>query len=256
MTTVNSIVTRIQEAGQKIDEINPLHSRVQVPLDQFFKDRIEPYLPSSHPEKAEKPNFLDRVNLVLDYTPKDRPIVIQGGDYLLKLIPRVIRSVASLLYHTVYYTVKFLNHPLVVLAEVVEFLGKIVVALTTPQFYTAAGAGFIGASVGQGIITPQGTLALFIGLSLIGFGLLYGTLRAAATAEKGHEWEAVKNQFTKQVKDLPEMFLVGLLIGLMVGGLSTAHVVSEDSVGGQFIGLADDIQPCISSTSDWSCATL
>lgn len=244
----------IKEIGQKIDAINPLHSRVQVPLDQFFRDRIEPYLPKNHPEKAspETRNFFDRVNLVLDYTPKDSHIVIQGGDYLLKLIPRVIRSVASLLYHTVYYTVKFLNHPLVVLAEVMEFLGKILIALTTPQFYTAAGAGFIGVSVGQGIITPQGTVALFIGLSLIGVGLIYGALRSAATAEKGQEWEAVKNQFAKQVKDLPEMFLLGLLIGLMIGGLSTAHVVPEDSIGSQFIGLVDDVQPCISSTADTS----
>lgn len=223
-----------RDCGKLIDAKNPLKG-AQDFADSCFESYIKPCFPS-------------RINHILDRT-DGTTLKTQAAFYTIKFIPRVLRSILELTYLIMSSPVQFCVHPLETLASLTLFLEKILIALKNPKLYTSAGAGFLGAAVGQGIVSPHGITGCAIGFCLIAFGLIAGTLKSLVESEEGRSLEAWQKQMWDQIAEIPEMFAIGLIIGLMIGAVENAKLVEEGNPLGQVLGLADDIQPLASSSS-------
>lgn len=240
-----------QSLGKAIDNHNPLRP-YQERLDELISMYISPYLPKSKEEldQVQSLNIWDRINIVLDDQHKTETKTVQVLFFCILLIPRVLRNVVGLVYNVLRLLGQFCIHPLETLASAVVFLSKVILALKNPKLLSSAGAGCIGAGFGQGIITPQAIIIFIIGASLIGTGVIYGALKTAIEADKGRKWESVAQQFEEQILDLPEMFLTGFLLGITLGVAQVALSIPTNNPSSQILGLADDVQPCLKSTSN------
>jgi len=158
-----------------------------------------------------------------------------------KLIPRSLRNLAVLLFGMSKLLARACEHPLKTTVECLQFLVVLAHALTLPETYTGLGAGFIGASAGQAILSPgpQVILGLIIGGSLVLFGLIFGAVKSGASAEEGHRLDAIYHQLAHQIREMPEAAMTGFFVGLILGAVE--QVIDPENPIAQAANALDDL---------------
>lgn len=135
-----------------------------------------------------------------------------------------VRNVLVLFYSIIKTVLYACVHPVDAFFNFSLFLIDFVHALLQPENLSKMGAGMIGASLGQAIVTgnPVSVIGASLGATFVILGLCLGPLKAALMVEEGQRKEAARKNFLQQVEKLPEMFLTGFLIGLFLGGIQRA----------------------------------
>lgn len=242
-----SLYQKVESLGEIIDNYNPLRP-LQLKVDKFVLENITPYLPKNKKDLENAPleslNICDKINKFLDEEHTNETKLVQAVFFTTLLIPKVLRNIVGLVYNTLKLICEFCVHPLDTIASCILFLSRAILALKDPKLFSSAGAGVIGLAIGQGIITPQSIIAYIVGASLIGVGFLYGAIKAAVNAEEGGRWEAVIKELEDQIKDLPESFLTGLLMGVTLGAIEIASILPKDGHSADFVKAADDAKIC------------
>lgn len=148
----------------------------------------------------------------------------QLATYLVKLPLCAAYNVIHLLYEIVKGILQTVVHPLESLTRLAKMIIALLYALTLPETYCKIGAAMIGAGLGQALIldVPVSMIAMIIGGSLLAAGLSFGALKEAIVAEQGKKSAAVLDFFGKQLKQVPESFLTGFYMGLLIGGIRKA----------------------------------
>jgi hypothetical protein len=216
----------IEEVGQEIG-IRRSTFKCQERLDHFYAKNIQPIFNSS---------LIQKVDNFLTYHGDE-----SAGVFVGKLIPRALRNVVVLAFSILKVGVRAIVHPMQTLFDLLQFVVVLAHAMTLPETYTGLGAGFIGASAGQVILAPgpQVVIGLMIGAALITFGLIFGAIKAAATAEEGHRWEAVCHQLWHQIREMPEAAMTGFFVGLILGGVE--QVIDPENPIAQAANALDDL---------------
>lgn len=140
---------------------------------------------------------------------------------LCKLPLRVARNFVLLLFNIVKIALQTVVHPAKAVVKLAKLIVNLVHEITLPETWSKMGAGIVGAGVGQGIITgnPISVIAMGIGGAMIIAGLTFGALKGAILAERGHRLEGVGHELFKQALQLPESFLVGMCLGMLMGAV-------------------------------------
>lgn len=161
--------------------------------------------------------------------------------FVEKLIPRALRNLLVLLYNILKLLARTCAHPVKTGIEFLQFLILFAHALTLPKTYTGLGAGFIGASAGQAIVTPgpQVLAGLLIGGTLILLGFIFGAIQAAATAEEGYRLEAILQELEHQIQEIPEAAMTGFFMGLILGGVE--QIIDPENPLAQAANALDDL---------------
>jgi hypothetical protein len=148
----------------------------------------------------------------------------QLATFLAKLPVRAFRNIIQILYNIVKGIVYTAVHPLKSLNHLAKMLVNLAHELTKPETWSIIGAGMIGASAGQAIVTanPFALIGMGIGAAALVGGLTWGSIKAAVEVQQGMEIKAVKQHLWKQAKELPEPMLTGFVMGLIMGGIQRA----------------------------------
>ncbi|MBS0655324.1 MAG: hypothetical protein JSR46_06085, partial [Verrucomicrobia bacterium] len=141
--------------------------------------------------------------------------------FLVKLPARAVRNIVKVLYDIVKTCIYAAVHPLKALNQLAKLLVNLAYELTKPETWTKIGAGMIGASCGQALITgsPLSAIGVGIGAAMVIGGLSVGALQAALEAEEGSRGEAALQNLDQQIQEIPETMLTGFLLGLLMGGI-------------------------------------
>lgn len=144
--------------------------------------------------------------------------------FLVKLPMQAVRNIVRLLYSIVKSVFYAAVHPMKAAVQLAKLLVRLAHELTKPETWSKMGAGILGASVGQALVTgnPFSVIGLGIGAGMLVGGISIGMLKTALENEKGHRWDAVKEHLLFQLKALPEAALTGFIMGLIVGGIERA----------------------------------
>lgn len=148
----------------------------------------------------------------------------QLATFLVKLPMRSIRNIVQLIYNIIREACYAVVHPLKATNRLAKMLIALVNELTKPETWSKIGAGMIGGSLGQSLVTgqPFSLIGIGIGGGLLIGGLSAGALKAALKAEKGCKFQEVKKNLRQQAQQLPEIALTGFCMGLLVGGIQRA----------------------------------
>jgi len=178
---------------------------------------------------------------------------------LAKLPVRVARNIVNILYNIVKGCLYAAVHPLKSLNHLAKLLVMLCHELTKPETWSKMGAGMIGTSLGQGVITgnPLSIIGLGIGGAMVVGGITVGSLKAAIEAVEGNKLQSVNQHLLSQMQELPESFLTGFCMGLIMGGVQRAFVkkyIITDSQEAEKIAakFVDDhnLRSCAYVTSD------
>ncbi len=117
-----------------------------------------------------------------------------------------------------------MSHPLKALNHLAHLIVSLIYELSKPETWSKMGAGMMGAGCGQALVTgnPLSVIGLLVGSLMLSTGLCFGALKAAFNAEKGEKLSKAKAQALSQLMQLPESFLTGFFMGLLVGGIQRA----------------------------------
>jgi len=149
--------------------------------------------------------------------------------FLAKLPLRAAHNIINLLYTVIKGILQTAVHPLEGLNNLAKLIVSLLYALTQPETYCKIGAGMIGAGLGQALVLniPVSLIAMIIGGALLTAGLSFGALKAAVLAEKEKKADAAVNYLWEQVVQIPESFLTGFYMGLLIGGIRKAIQQSQ-----------------------------
>lgn len=144
--------------------------------------------------------------------------------WLLKAPLRLVAKVIQIVYGTIKCIAYSAVHPLKALIEFAKVFVEFIYSLTESITYTKMGAGTIGASLAQAALSGGFGVHAYIGLAIGGgllvIGMLWGTIEAAITAEKGQILRTVANEFWQHSKAIPISLIVGFLFALVIGAVS------------------------------------
>ncbi len=151
--------------------------------------------------------------------------------FLVKLPMKAVRNIVRLLYSIikgVFYTAV---HPLKAGVKLAKLLVRLGHELTKPETLSKIGAGIMGASAGQALVTanPFALIGVGIGGAMVVGGISWGMLKAyfAAQGQQAGRTAALEN-LLYQAKQLPEAALTGFCIGLLFGAIQRTMVVSNE----------------------------
>lgn len=184
----------------------------------------------------------------------------QLATFLAKLPVRVARNILNLIYSIVKGCLYTAVHPLKSLNHLARLLVLLCHALTKPETWSKMGAGIIGAGLGQGLITgnPISIIGLGIGGAMVVGGITVGSLKAAIEAVRGNKLQAVSQHLLFQMQELPESFLTGFCMGLLMGGIQRAffskkYIVTDpkeaEKIAAKFVE-DHNLRSCAYVTSD------
>lgn len=148
----------------------------------------------------------------------------QLATFLMKLPLRVAIKVVNQLFNLIKMVIDvptyILMHPLKTPLKAAKLLIQLVHALVQPETWTKMGMGMMGATMGKVAVSsnPMGVLAIGIGGALALAGISVGTLKTALLAEK-HMGKEVKAYLFEQAKQIPEDFLTGFGMVMMMEGI-------------------------------------
>lgn len=145
----------------------------------------------------------------------------QLATFLLKLPMRAVRNIIKMVYAIIETLLSAAVHPVKALNKVAKLLVTLVNELSKPETWSKMGAGMMGASLGQALITanPLSVVGMLIGAAMIVAGVSFGALKAAVEAKTGRGGQAAKEAVLNQVQQLPEAALTGFLMGLLIGAI-------------------------------------
>lgn len=148
----------------------------------------------------------------------------QVGTFLAKLPLRAARNVLNLLYQVVKALIYSATHPLKATLRAAEMLIQLTKELAKPEVWSKIGAGMIGASCGNAVITgnPLSAIGVGIGAALLIAGLSAASLKAAIEAKEGQKLDAVGEYLLSQIQQLPESALTGFFMGIIMGKIQSA----------------------------------
>ncbi len=148
----------------------------------------------------------------------------QLATFLVKLPLRAVRNILNLLYNIIKELFFAMSHPLKALNHLAHLIVSLIYELSKPETWSKMGVGMVGASFGQALVTgnPLSIIGLLVGSSLLVSGLSFGALKAAFNAEKSEGFSKAKAQVLSQLMQLPESFLTGFFMGLLIGGIQRA----------------------------------
>lgn len=190
-------------------------NRLQTSLDRFYSTRFAPIAESKG---------IQSFNTWIDSNGAGSRIQ-KLSTYFLKLPLRAARNVLQTLYNIIKIALYTLVHPWDAMQKALQGIAQFVRSLSNPEVIAQMGAGTLGASLGQLIVTgasPHALLGLGTGAALLIGGLSFSYFKTAQSAEKGRRLEKIKAEWMKPVKQLPETLLTGLLTGLLVAGIQRA----------------------------------
>ncbi len=144
--------------------------------------------------------------------------------FLAKLPARAVRNIVRLLYNIIKAAIYAAVHPAKAAVKLAKLLVELAHALTLPETWSKMGAGMIGASLGQSLVSgnPIPLIAFGIGAAMLIGGLTAGAIKSAVEAEKGNRGRAAMQNLLDQGKQLPEAALTGFCMGLITGGIQRA----------------------------------
>ena len=119
---------------------------------------------------------------------------------------------------------RFAVHPLGSVSQLARLVVRLLVALTQPETWSKIGAGCLGASFGQTLVTgnPLSLLGIGIGTACLLGGVSIGALRAALLADEGNRAPAAWENCKEQLTELPETALTGFFTGMLIGNVQAA----------------------------------
>jgi len=141
--------------------------------------------------------------------------------FLAKLPLRAVRNILNMLINIVRAAVYAVSQPLQTTTKLAKMLVLLLKALMEPGTWSRMGAGMLGATLGQAALgNPLAPIGLIIGGAMLCGGLCAGALVTAIKYrhEEGCLAEVGKAIFL-QLKQCPEAFLTGFLLGLMFGAI-------------------------------------
>lgn len=149
--------------------------------------------------------------------------------FLVKLPIRAVRNIISMLYNIIKEALFLAVHPLKGLNHLVKLLVNLVHELSKPAVWSKIGAGIIGASAGQALVTgnPLSVIGLGIGGALLIGGLSYRAVEAAANAGRGKRLSAAAKVLSADIKGLPEPAMTGFVMGLLMGAIQKNYQKSS-----------------------------
>ncbi|HAB99347.1 MAG TPA: hypothetical protein DCE71_05950 [Parachlamydiales bacterium] len=138
------------------------------------------------------------------------------GTLPFKIIANIFSLFLNILAGSIYATA----HPLKALNELMKFIVDSIYKLTKAKTWSTMGAGVLGASFGQILVSgnPLSLMGILSGVAMITVGLTFGSLTAAITAEEGSRLSSVKGELQKQLSLGPKFFIEGFCMGLLLGG--------------------------------------
>lgn len=141
--------------------------------------------------------------------------------FLVKLPMRAVRNIVQILYSIVKQLAYTIAHPLKAANKLAKMLVSLAQELAKPETWTKVGVGIIGVSLGSAATSgnPLSIFGVVIGAAMTLAGLGYGTVKAAVGAQQDKKNEVIKQHLLTQLKDLPESFLTGFILGLIMGGI-------------------------------------
>ncbi len=159
----------------------------------------------------------------------------QLATFLVKLPIKAARNIVRLLYSIikgVFYTAV---HPLKAGVKFAKLIVRLLHELTKPETWSKLGAGIMGASAAQALITanPFALIGVGIGGAMVVGGISWGMLKAyLATNEQQSGRSAALENLMNQAKMLPEAALTGFCIGLLFGGIQKATLAPKELPSG------------------------
>lgn len=146
---------------------------------------------------------------------------LQLATFLGKLPLCSARNIVQLQYNIIKGLTTSVVHPLRAPLNLAILVTNLVNELTQPETWSKMGAGMLGASIGQSVISgnPLSEIAVGISAAMIIGGISLGALKAALEAKEGHALKAVKDNLLSQGKTLPETLLTGVFMGGLIGGI-------------------------------------
>lgn len=143
--------------------------------------------------------------------------------FLAKVPIRVARNITTLVYNIIKGLCYGFVHPIKGMGYAAQFVIRCIHALTQPETYTKIGAGVIGASLGQILMTGGFGIHAYVGLGIGGTlligGLTIGAIKSAVKADAHHRIQAVGKNLWTQVKSIPEAMLTGFIFGVIFGAI-------------------------------------
>ena len=138
--------------------------------------------------------------------------------FLVKLPMQSVRNIIRLLYTIIKEASCSVVHPRKAIAKTANALVNLPYELSKPETWSKIGAGLIGATLGQGLITgnPFSIIGLGVGAAMMIGGLTMGALRAALEAEKSCALRAAGLNVWCQAQALPESFITSFFTGLLL----------------------------------------
>jgi|SRR5690242_8836632 len=137
--------------------------------------------------------------------------------FLVKLPLRAVRNVVQLPVTLIKALVYAITHPAKASIKLITTLISLLHALTQPETWSKMGVGILGATLGQTIVgNPLAPLGLIVGSALLGAGLCGGALMK-------------DKKISDQLKQLPEAFLTGFLMGLVFGTVTKVRNTIEQN---------------------------
>lgn len=204
------VIHRMDQWDEKLDHCLPnftIQERIES-VGRYIQNKFEP---------------LEKFNQWLDKNGQ-KEWYKQLTTFLYKLPMRAIRNLVRLIYNIIKEACYAVVHPLKAANGLAKMLVTLVYELTKPETWSKIGAGVIGASLGQALVSgnPLSIIGLGIGGAMLVGGLSVGVLKAAIQAQKEEKLQEIKKHLWEQVKQLPESMLTGFCMGLIVGGIQRA----------------------------------
>lgn len=143
------------------------------------------------------------------------------GVFLAKLPLRSARSIIRYLYAIIKCVLYSAVHPAKAMVKFFKLLTQLAEALTKAETWTKMGAGMVGASAGQFLITGN-IFALFgigIGAAIMLGGMSFDAIKAAYKAEKGNSAQKAWEEIQRHAFMVPEAALTGFIIGVTMSAI-------------------------------------
>lgn len=148
--------------------------------------------------------------------------------FLVKLPLRAVRNIVQLLTLTVHALLYTMIHPAKAGIKLAIVLIQLIKALTQPETWTKMGAGMLGATLGQAAIgNSLAPIGLIVGATLLGVGLCGGVVQTLVKQRQNSLAADLKAMLSQHLKQLPEAFLTGFLMGLIFGAITKARNTIE-----------------------------
>ena len=155
---------------------------------------------------------------------------LQLATCLAKLPVRAARNIVQLMYNVIQGILYTAVHPCKALNHLAQQIVSLAHALTQPETWSKIGAGAMGTACGQALITglPLSVIGMGIGGAMTIAALSMGALKAALYADNHSKLDAAAENFSTQIKQLPESLLTGLFLRVLIGGIQRSLQKSRE----------------------------